>query len=94
MMSYASRSRGCSQASDKDLLFAPFYFFPDKACFELRSPLFWEKPERQVIYYSIFHNELAYITDILKIGKTIDTSCVMCQSQARNFCSAMETSNK
>ena len=69
-------------------------FFPDKACFELRSPLFWEKPERQVIHYSIFHNELAYITDILKIGKTIDTSCVMCQSQARNFCSAMETSNK
>ena len=47
-------------------------FFPDKVCFELRSPLFWEKPERRVINYSIFHNELAYTTDILKIAKTID----------------------
>ena len=65
-------------------------FFPDKARFELRSPLFWEKPERQVLYYSIFHDELAYITNILKIAKTIDRSCVMCQSQARNFCSGMK----
>ena len=32
-----------------------------------------------------FPRELAYITDILKIGKTTDTSCVMCLSQARNF---------
>ena len=42
-------------------------FFPDKVCFELRSPLFWEKPERRVINYSIFHDELAYTTNILKI---------------------------